>query len=421
MHGCRLFCRGESKLGAAEGGMGVTEATGRPLVRVTAFVGLALSAWSVGALRVLGDEASFDALLGLLPLLSILAAAAAAHLRIEHSPWRIEAPFVAGTLVTLGPSWALATWAGGRIASFAVRGANGNLRKGLQEFGGIALATGLAAAAGTWLSVPAAGAASAYVLLWLFSVRLMSAGIALRPWPIVAGAGVAAAMGGIAESGALAWTALSVLPAFLMARIALEERRVDRSLDQTLQALALMLQRAHPYTHAHIERVARIAEKTARLLGLSEVRSQHVHDAARFHDIGKIAVDEQILDKPGSLTPEEYDEVKKHAPFGAAILEEMPDCRHLADWIRSHHERPDGNGYPHGLRGNQIPIEARIIAVADAYDAMTGGYDGGEPRPYRKPMSPKAALEELDRGSGSQFDPEVVAAFRRAVAEDSGQ
>jgi HD-GYP domain-containing protein (c-di-GMP phosphodiesterase class II) len=104
--------------------------------------------------------------------------------------------------------------------------------------------------------------------------------------------------------------------------------------------------------------------------------------------------------------------------MGAAILEEIADLREIADWIRHHHERPDGKGYPHGLSGDEIPLEARIIAVADAFDAMTGGFESGEKRPYREPMSPSDAMREMDRCAGTQFDSAVVQAFRIAVEEE---
>lgn len=183
----------------------------------------------------------------------------------------------------------------------------------------------------------------------------------------------------------------------------------------TIAALSQMLQRAHPYTGGHVGRVASFAERTALALGLSQKRAQMVREAAVLHDIGKIAVDERILDKPEPLTDEEFAAVKRHSAYGEEIVGHVSEFRTMATWIRSHHERPDGRGYPDGLTGEAIPIESKIIAVADAFDAMTSDGEDEAGRAYRKAISEEAALAELDRCSGSQFDGQVVAAFREAV------
>ncbi len=186
---------------------------------------------------------------------------------------------------------------------------------------------------------------------------------------------------------------------------------------ETITALTLMLQRAHPYTHGHLERVAKAAEEVARRVGLSGSRARMVREAAVLHDIGKIAVDEALLDKPAKLTDEEMDHVRKHAEWGAEILEPVRGFKEMLPWILHHHERPDGRGYPSGLSDRDIPIESKIIAVVDAYDAMTGSEIPGAKRTYRDPMSVEEALEELARCSGTQFDPKVVGAFRAVVME----
>ena len=185
----------------------------------------------------------------------------------------------------------------------------------------------------------------------------------------------------------------------------------------TVAGLSLMLQRAHPHTHRHLARVADMAERVARRLGMSPDHARKVREASILHDIGKIAVDEAILDKPGPLTAQEYEHVKTHAEYGAKILEPVAEFKELARWIRWHHERLDGKGYPDGLEGSDIPVESRIIAVVDAFDAMTSGLDGGEARPYRKPIPVREALAELRRCSGTQFDPRVVDAFEEAILE----
>jgi putative nucleotidyltransferase with HDIG domain len=184
---------------------------------------------------------------------------------------------------------------------------------------------------------------------------------------------------------------------------------------ETITALNLMLQRAHPYTHAHLERVAHTAEEVARKLGLSSSRARLVREAAVLHDVGKIAVDEKVLDKPTTLTIEEVDHVRKHAEWGAQILSPVRQFAPLVPWILHHHERPDGQGYPRGLTIEQIPIESRIIAVVDAFDAMTDSQDGKPGRSYRDPMTVDEAIEELERNAGTQFDGAVVKAFREVV------
>ncbi len=184
---------------------------------------------------------------------------------------------------------------------------------------------------------------------------------------------------------------------------------------ETITALTLMLQRAHPYTHGHLERVAHTAEDVARRLGLSSGRARLVREAAVLHDVGKIAVDEEILDKPGKLTVEEMDHVRRHAEWGAEILGSLKQFRTIATWIRHHHERPDGQGYPGRLKMEQIPLESRIIAVVDAFDAMTDCQDGKPGRVYRQPLSIDEAVVELDRCAGQQFDERVVQVFKEVI------
>jgi len=164
-------------------------------------------------------------------------------------------------------------------------------------------------------------------------------------------------------------------------------------------------------TAAHSQTVARYAEGTARALGFSPERCERVRWAAIVHDVGKIGVDDAILLKPGALNAEEEAEMRKHPEIGARILagSELSD---ISSWVVAHHERPDGTGYPLGLVGDQIPLEAQILAVADAYEAMTNE------RPYRPAMSGVRAQNELIRGIGRQFDPNVVHAFLSVVAPD---
>jgi len=160
-------------------------------------------------------------------------------------------------------------------------------------------------------------------------------------------------------------------------------------------------------TAEHSQMVGRYTKLIAVELGLSKELVERVHLAGVLHDIGKIGVADAIVNKPGPLTAMEWEEMQKHPEFGARMLERA-ELWDIADWVLAHHERPDGKGYPLGLEGDQIPLEARIVAVADAYEAMTTD------RVYRPSIGHTAARAELRRGSGTQFDPRVVAAFLKA-------
>jgi len=158
-------------------------------------------------------------------------------------------------------------------------------------------------------------------------------------------------------------------------------------------------------TQGHGERVAALAEPVARKLGWGPERIAMLRHAAPLHDVGKVVVRQEVLLKPGPLSPEERAEMRTHPRAGASLVLPLRNARHLLPYVLLHHERWDGNGYPCGLAGDSIPIEARLLAVADAFDAMTSA------RPYR-PMRPREdAFAELEREAGKQFDPAVVEAF----------
>jgi diguanylate cyclase (GGDEF)-like protein/putative nucleotidyltransferase with HDIG domain len=163
-------------------------------------------------------------------------------------------------------------------------------------------------------------------------------------------------------------------------------------------------------TARHSHTVGRYAGDIARSLGLDEGRVERIRAAGVLHDIGKLGVADAILKKPGPLTPEEWTEMRRHCELGARILAHA-NLADIASWVLAHHERLDGHGYPQGLVGEAIPLEARILAVADAYEAMTAD------RAYRAAMSPAAARAELRRASGGQFDPAVVDAFFRVLGD----
>jgi diguanylate cyclase (GGDEF)-like protein len=164
-------------------------------------------------------------------------------------------------------------------------------------------------------------------------------------------------------------------------------------------------------TAAHSQTVGRYAESTARALGLSADRCERVRYAGMVHDVGKIGVPDAILCKPGALTPEEEAEMRKHPEIGARILAGS-DLSDISAWVVAHHERPDGQGYPLGLQRDEIPLEAQILAVADAYEAMTND------RPFRAALPEVTAQNELIRGVGRQFDAAVVHAFLSVAAPD---
>jgi two-component system cell cycle response regulator len=161
----------------------------------------------------------------------------------------------------------------------------------------------------------------------------------------------------------------------------------------------------------HTTDVALLAERTAARLGLTPAETERIRLAAELHDVGKAAIPDAILLKPGSLTEEEWSFVRRHTVIGERIVRAAPSLAHTAELVRWHHERPDGTGYPDALRGDDIPIGARIIAVSDVFDAMVSD------RPYRDGRSVEAALAELRRCAGSQFDPAVVEAFAAVVAD----
>jgi len=174
----------------------------------------------------------------------------------------------------------------------------------------------------------------------------------------------------------------------------------------TIKALVSAVDAKDRYTRRHSVRVAQIAVRLAEYLGVDDKTKFEIHQAALLHDVGKIGIDDAILTKPGRLDPEEWVMVKRHPVIGATILEQAGTLsEELVSMIRSHHERYDGNGYPDGLAREQIPLGARIIAVADAYDAMRSD------RPYRTAKSTAESLAELESASGTQFDPLIIEAF----------
>ena len=184
---------------------------------------------------------------------------------------------------------------------------------------------------------------------------------------------------------------------------ALEE--LERSYDYTLEALGGALDLKDAETEGHSQRVTALTISIAKAMDLDPTLLPHIARGAFLHDIGKMGVPDQILRKPGPLTPAEREVMRRHCEIGYAVLERIPFLRQASEIVLSHQEHYDGTGYPRGLRGEQIPLGARIFAVADAFDAMTSD------RPYRRALTLATAKEEISRNAGTQFDPKVVEVF----------
>jgi putative nucleotidyltransferase with HDIG domain len=189
-----------------------------------------------------------------------------------------------------------------------------------------------------------------------------------------------------------------------------EER--TKHLYKGIKVLAKALEIKDTYTYGHCERVAEIAVKIGVELGLSDSQLEDIRISAILHDIGKIGVSRQILNKPRFLSPQEFQEIKKHPEIGIRIVESIPFSRDVLHGVKLHHERFDGNGYPEGREKTESPLIARIIQVADAYEAMTSD------RPYRKAMKKEDALREIKIGKGTQFDPEIVDVFLKIIENE---
>jgi putative nucleotidyltransferase with HDIG domain len=203
----------------------------------------------------------------------------------------------------------------------------------------------------------------------------------------------------------------------LIASVAQAEAQTEAAYTGAIRALAAALDARDPYTAGHSERVSVLSVAIGRTLSLSEEELEVLRLGALLHDIGKIGVPDDVLRKPGSLTEAEFAAIREHPVLGARILHVVPFlARHLAI-VELHHERPDGRGYPHGLRGDDIPLAARIVHVADAYDAITSA------RAYRAARPSGDALRELWRCAGTEFHAEIVGALANAlpgVTTDAG-
>lgn len=212
------------------------------------------------------------------------------------------------------------------------------------------------------------------------------------------------------EVGADEFLCLPVVRTELLARVAsllqfrgLAGDTVD--IEDAFLALATTVEAKDPFTSGHLGRVVKYALALGERVGLSAEELRELRKGAILHDVGKVAVPRLVLNKPGPLTQEDWEHIKAHPDIGARICRPFGQRRLVEEVVRHHHERYDGQGYPDGLAGNEIPLLARIMAIADAYDALTS------PRPYRGAFSQETSLEVLQREAGRQFDPELVALF----------
>ena len=217
---------------------------------------------------------------------------------------------------------------------------------------------------------------------------------------------VSAATTALAEAKAGGGNEISIADAWT------SEPRTPHTTFDVLQGLVLAIDRKDRYTKLHSEDVAAYALFLAGRLGLPDEMLKSLRIAALLHDVGKIGVPDDILRKPGRLTPYEYEIVKQHVALGDLIVRDVPDVEHIREGVRYHHERWDGQGYMVGLAGENIPLIARILAVADAFSAMTTS------RPYRKALPAERALDELRAVAGTQLDGQLVASFVAAMEQD---
>jgi ribonuclease P protein subunit RPR2 len=195
------------------------------------------------------------------------------------------------------------------------------------------------------------------------------------------------------------------------------EHALDRAREMyiaTMKSLAHVVEAKDPTTRGHLDRTAHYGLALARRVDPELAERPEVAYGFFLHDIGKVGIPESILCKAGPLTELEWIVMRSHPNQGARIMEPIPFMGEAVEIVRSHHERFDGGGYPRGLRGNEIPLSARIFAIADSFDAMTSD------RPYRSALPAEAAVAEIRAGSGTQFDPRCAEEFERLVEEDDG-
>ena len=207
----------------------------------------------------------------------------------------------------------------------------------------------------------------------------------------------------------------NVLTKFIQSQKELKEKNeaIEKMSEQVIHALSNTIDIKDSYTNGHSNRVAEYSREIARRMGKSEEEISTVYRTALLHDVGKVVIADEIINKPGKLNDEEYAKIKEHTAIGSKILDEITEIPELSSGAHWHHERFDGKGYPDGLSGEQISEYARIICVADCYDAMTSN------RSYRKVMPQETVRREIEDGMGTQFDPEVAMIMLQMIDEDT--
>jgi hypothetical protein len=205
---------------------------------------------------------------------------------------------------------------------------------------------------------------------------------------------------------------LMLVPALIILYMVRNYRRLQTETMKTLEALASGIEQRYGYSYQHTTKVVEYAVKLARRLKLARTEVDTLEAAAKIHDLGKVSIADEILQKPGPLSPEEFETIKAHSVIGSEIAAKLSAYKPGIRIIRHHHEWYDGSGYPDGLKGDEIPMGARILTIADAYDAMTNA------RPYRAPLEVEEVLEQLQKGKGSHYDPRLVDQFCELIQEE---
>jgi putative nucleotidyltransferase with HDIG domain len=221
---------------------------------------------------------------------------------------------------------------------------------------------------------------------------------------------LALALAQVVASEGIVGLGLFVVPLIIAGQFYERYVALRRTYADTVRSLVAVIEAKDSYTKGHSERVACYSVDIGRRLGFSDRRVERIELAALLHDLGKVAISRNILLKKSPLDDDEYEAIRSHPDIGAHIIESVPFLADLVQVILSHHERVDGAGYGSQLTGEQIPLEARVLSVADAFDAMTSS------RPYRAAMSRDSTVRELRRNAGQQFDQVIVETFAEALA-----
>ncbi|MHB8630978.1 MAG: HD-GYP domain-containing protein [Candidatus Limnocylindria bacterium] len=344
------------------------------------------------------DTATFAAALLFGPLLAMLLAGAAATaamvLRRTRGSWHSRAFNVSVAVIGCGSAAAVFRLLGGADASVLRDPAAAGLAALVLYLVPTLLVDGVIAlqlrrsVVATWWPLHRRDVAQHATLLVLGA--LLAAAASLHPWAI----------------------ALFIIPVAGVYGTLRESARLHEQTRLAIYELADLVDKRDAYTYGHSLRVAEYAERLARKLKLSQTQIDLVREAARMHDVGKISTPDRVLNKQGPLDVHELAEMHRHAEDGARLLARLPEFWEGAALVRTHHERYDGSGYPRGLAGVEIPLEATAIAVADAYDAMATD------RPYRNALSWDAIRAEFERGRGTQWSPTVVDAFVSMIEQE---